>query len=282
MNYNRKICYISYYEGDEKKGNAGYVKLLENDSYVEADVRVSGISDVLMGEKELVVSAGPQIIKREKLLLQKGAGLGIYCWEKGQDFAKLTFRIELAQGCFLDSGEVRKAVEENATKTWIPETMEVIEEPVLESEIGTEAQIELEAEEEKGAVDQLDTVKEEAPKDKVEKRKWDQIYSTYPHIKPFKDFREYVKLELNDMVLLSEKKYSLVENSFLLHGYYNYDHLILWKKEKKPVKYYVGVPGNFYEKEKQVALLYGFDSFEGEMEPAKEGDFGYYMTEVSI
>ena len=84
------------------------------------------------------------------------------------------------------------------------------------------------------------------------------------------------------MVLVSEKKYSLVENSFLLHGYYNYGHIILWKKEKAPVKYYIGVPGNFYDKEKQGAVLYGFESFEGAAEPAGEGDFGYYMTEVGI
>ena len=40
--------------------------------------------------------------------------------------------------------------------------------------------------------------------------------------------------------------------------------------------------GNFYEKEKRVALLFGFESFEGKREPAGNGDFGYYMVRVEI
>jgi hypothetical protein len=44
----------------------------------------------------------------------------------------------------------------------------------------------------------------------------------------------------------------------------------------------VGVPGNYYEKEKQVAVMFGFESFETKTEPAKEGDFGYYMIGVVI
>ena len=48
------------------------------------------------------------------------------------------------------------------------------------------------------------------------------------------------------------------------------------------VKYYIGVPGNFYEREKQVAGMFGFESFEGKVEPAQNGDFGYYMIPVEI
>ena len=38
--------------------------------------------------------------------------------------------------------------------------------------------------------------------------------------------------------------------------------------------FYIGVPGNFYEKEKQVAVLFGFESFEGKTEPARNGTLG--------
>ena len=48
------------------------------------------------------------------------------------------------------------------------------------------------------------------------------------------------------------------------------------------VKYYIGVPGNFYEREKQVARMFGFESFEGTREPAWEGDFGYYLIAVEL
>jgi len=42
------------------------------------------------------------------------------------------------------------------------------------------------------------------------------------------------------------------------------------------------VPGNFYEREKQVALMFGFESFECQKEPAQVGDFGYYMIPVEL
>ena len=85
------------------------------------------------------------------------------------------------------------------------------------------------------------------------------------------------------MIVLQEASYRLVENSFLLHGYYNYGHLIITKIYKNgKEKVYVGVPGNYYIKEAQVAVMFGFESFEPKMEPACEGDFGYYMIGADI
>lgn len=113
--------------------------------------------------------------------------------------------------------------------------------------------------------------------------KWQQLQAIYPHIRPFEDYREYLLMKPQDFVILPQKYFTLSDNSFLLHGYYNYDHLIL-SKESRPEgeQMYIGVPGNFYDKEKQVAIMFGFESFEGKREPARIGDFGYYMIPVEI
>ena len=113
--------------------------------------------------------------------------------------------------------------------------------------------------------------------------KWEQLDAIYPHIAPFGDGRRYLQISPGDFVILKEKSYRKVNNSFLLHGYFSYKHLILHRAMKKgEAVYYVGVPGHFFDKEKEVALLFGFESFEGGMEPAKEGDFGYYMMRVEL
>lgn len=113
--------------------------------------------------------------------------------------------------------------------------------------------------------------------------KWQQLWNIYPHINPFEDGREYLLVKPIDFVVLREKYYGLTTNSFLLHGYYNYNHLIMARDSKKSEgKIYIGVPGNFYEKEKQAAVLFGFESFEGKQEPVETGDFGYYMVSVEI
>ena len=83
-------------------------------------------------------------------------------------------------------------------------------------------------------------------------------------------------------MILRSSAYRLVQNSFLLHGYFYFKHLILTHvSQRNAGQYYIGVPGNFYEKEKQVAIMYGFDSFECKHEPAEDGDFGYYMIKVN-
>ena len=113
--------------------------------------------------------------------------------------------------------------------------------------------------------------------------KWQQLWYLYPHRIPFHDEREYLSVRPEDFVILNSRSYKLVNNSFLLHGFFNYDYLLLGRMEKDgKERFYIGVPGNFYEREKQVALMFGFESFECQKEPAQVGDFGYYMIPVEL
>lgn len=113
--------------------------------------------------------------------------------------------------------------------------------------------------------------------------KWEQLCIMYPEIHPFRDSREYLSIAPKDFVVLCKEYQKLVHNSFLLHGYYNYRHLILGRiRQKDAWQYYIGVPGNFYDREKMVAEMFGFEAFEGEKESASPGDYGYYMKRVEI
>lgn len=108
--------------------------------------------------------------------------------------------------------------------------------------------------------------------------KWEQLLSTYEQIHPYGDERIYVKLEPRDFVVLRENYQHLVNNSFLLHGFYNYRYLILGREKG----FYLGVPGVFYEREKMVALMFGFEAFECEGGDVEEGKFGYYLRKVEL
>lgn len=68
-----------------------------------------------------------------------------------------------------------------------------------------------------------------------------------------------------------------LHNSFLLHGYYNYGHVIV---DESGEEARLGVPGNFYERERMVAQMFGFPDFEAAREGEKisNGTFGYYYT----
>ncbi len=117
----------------------------------------------------------------------------------------------------------------------------------------------------------------------LHEKKWRQLAEIYPHIAPFRDERDYLTIGPGDFVILPEKYYRLINNSFLLHGFYNYGHMVLARNQRRgEERYYIGVPGNFYEKERQAALMFGFESFECRQEPARDGDFGYFMIRVEL
>ena len=113
--------------------------------------------------------------------------------------------------------------------------------------------------------------------------KWEQLRHMYPTVHPFADERQYLSITPRDFVILGSEYQKMVRNSFLLHGYYNYRHIILGKFNVGGVeKFYLGVPGVYYDREKMAAEMFGFEAFEGKQTPAEPGSFGYYMKSVRI
>ena len=115
--------------------------------------------------------------------------------------------------------------------------------------------------------------------------KWEELLKHFKQIHPFGDERVFICIEPKDFIILQQKYQKLVNNSFLLHGFYNYRYLILGedsgmgKQENKC--FYLGVPGVFYEREKTVAVMFGFEGFESDG-AVETGKFGYYMRRVEL
>ncbi|MCL2253210.1 MAG: DUF6128 domain-containing protein [Lachnospiraceae bacterium] len=109
--------------------------------------------------------------------------------------------------------------------------------------------------------------------------KWQQLLKNYKQINPYNDERLYISLEPKDFVIIGSEYQHLSQNSFLLHGFYNYKHIILGKENNE---IYLGVPGVYYEREKMVAMMFGFEAFECEGGNAENGKFGYYLKKVKI
>lgn len=113
--------------------------------------------------------------------------------------------------------------------------------------------------------------------------KWKQLCSMYPMVHPVGSDIDFLKITPADFVILRQEYQGLVRNSFLLHGYYNYNHILLGKY---PDTYYIGVPGIMHEQERAAAAMFGFVGFENAKAPEGQkgsgGQFGYYMMEVGI
>lgn len=123
---------------------------------------------------------------------------------------------------------------------------------------------------------------ENTDKDSVER-----IFTRYPGMYPFEDDEiiECVKLEPQDIGVFPMEKWVLANNSFLLHGYYTYRHLIFAKLrgENATEIYILGVPGLYRDRERFMAGMFGFDNFKGVRGTERDyGEFGYWYMNMNL
>jgi len=113
-----------------------------------------------------------------------------------------------------------------------------------------------------------------------------KIFEKYPRIYPFEDNEVLVcaKIEPKDIGLLPKELWALSNNSFLVHGYYCYHHLIFAKlKDRYGCRYILGIPGIYHNREKFMAKMFGFDGFKPiRKRELRQGDFGYWYMTVSF
>lgn len=90
------------------------------------------------------------------------------------------------------------------------------------------------------------------------------------------------KIQRSDIAQLPRRFWPLANNSFLLHGYHNYNHLMLIEEEGRT---WLGVPGVYAPQEARAADLFGFPRFTRscaafpeltDEERDDSGDFGHW------
>ncbi|MFR5602148.1 MAG: DUF6128 domain-containing protein, partial [Lachnospiraceae bacterium] len=116
---------------------------------------------------------------------------------------------------------------------------------------------------------------------------WNQMRTKYPKIFAFEYANgcEILTIKPQDIGLLPREIWVYGNNSFLLHGYYNYRYLILVKlnNPEGADRYLLGVPGHYYNSEKYMASMFGFPHFVlSKEQPMKDGRFGYWYTDIRL
>lgn len=101
---------------------------------------------------------------------------------------------------------------------------------------------------------------------------------------------KYRHIQLDEIKELPSANWHLVNNSFLLHGLWNYGYLVLKTiEEEGETKHYLGVPGIYEKPELIMAMVFGFPNFEKEIsekeenkksQEPKSGDFGFWLVEL--
>lgn len=113
-----------------------------------------------------------------------------------------------------------------------------------------------------------------------------QILRSFPAVKPFPSSspESWVRIEPKDIGMLPVETWILANNSFLLHGYYNYRHLIFGVLQRgEMTQYVIGVPGVLQNTEQTMAELFGFHRFlSANIGEPEQGSFGYWIQQVVL
>ena len=283
---NRRIFYVDCYCEGEKERNIGFVKLEDEGLFV----MLRGVA--LQGEKVCKLYVGTDEKSRmciENILLKNGYGQIKVKWT--EDFRKEECReiyIPIDQKrygkCFVEQEMVFQTGQTNIQQ--FPKdkisTQKNIKEKIIKQDRIQCLETEKKPKERIGQI--LDTMPI------MEMDKWKQLCKNYPQVHIYPD-ADTVVIKPKDIIVLTQEYHELATNSFVLHAYYNYRQLLLLRYHQgSEVSYYLGVPGVYYEREKRIAYMFGFEGFEnGESRLVNEsrrqayvGCFGYYMKQVKI
>jgi len=127
----------------------------------------------------------------------------------------------------------------------------------------------------------------EFPKEDPAESLWNRLRAAYPKVTAFECAAgcEILVIKPQDIGLLPRENWVYGNNSFLLHGYYNYRYLILARlgKPGERGRYILGVPGHYGNNEKYMAAMFGFDRFvRSTRQPPRDSRFGYWYTDLNF
>ena len=312
----RFIRYLYEYEGNQKKRNVGFVKVEQDGKettisvhgkglcgksneniscyLIKLDSETGNILFVPAGEIQIgMISCGGCFCYTEELI-RAGYGkteqsVGQTC-EKKDDICGLGLGdpkeafyvalwneemygdLDIARAKVFQEFDSDKTAEESKSIKSIDE-----KEAEVETQFGDDEETE-NLEEEQPEKKEQETVEESSEKKDLKKDDRDIDLQNFR--------RQIMKIQRGEISILPRCEWKLANNNFLLHGYYNYRHLVLID-EGNQLK--LGVPGIYHEREARAAATFGFPEFIAEadvnvtLEPQERNEnqqFGYWCRQV--
>lgn len=312
----RFIRYLYEYEGNQKKRNVGFVKVEQDGKettisvhgkglcgksneniscyLIKLDSEMGNILFVPAGEIQIgMISCGGCFCYTEELI-RAGYGkteqsVGQTCEKKddicglGLGDPKEAFYVALwNEEMYGDLDIARAKVFREFDSDKIARESKSIKnidekEAEVETQFGDDEETE-NLEEEQPEKKEQETVEESSEKKDLKKDDRDTDLQNFR--------RQIMKIQRGEISILPRCEWKLANNNFLLHGYYNYRHLVLID-EGNQLK--LGVPGIYHEREARAAATFGFPEFIAEadvnvtLEPQERNEnqqFGYWCRQV--
>lgn len=292
--FQRFVTYINLYEENSKIRNVGFARIERQGEQCTMEIHMRGTGytgtscPVYLFVRKDDKLAGIHI---GKIQITGGIGDGRFLLD-GSNISQSGYEFEQIGGFLIlvtervmfasqwDDKELRREQfapleKETEPKAQVPEKAQAQEKAEMTKEVQvTGTTVELQAAE-AGAQPRPVEQKEEPWA-----IKWQFLLENYPVLTPFESETEIlcIRMELKDIRLLPKRYWYLGNNSFLLHGFFNYRYLILGAMEVDGEKrWFLGIPGVFQSQEKVMAAIFGFPEYRSEKRAEqKTGQFGYW------
>lgn len=111
-------------------------------------------------------------------------------------------------------------------------------------------------------------------------RHWMMLSRTYAHVQPFRNSQvvDCLRISPRELGIFYQKDPAIGRNTFLLHGYYHFRHLLLIRCEDN--SYRLAVPGYYSLQEQRTAVFYGFPYFMENREQRGRVKQGYWCRPI--
>lgn len=304
--YKRFVSYIYEYVQGEKRESAGFVKVNARDGICKIQIHMKGfyirgqkpyrayvftqrreqLSGQLLGELESMNgelewngSTSAEHLMNGSFGLEESRG--VYIEGEGHIYAAHWDDYPVDVDRFVPLGRsARQALAEpvGGMASWPKEKEEELKAAELEEEKPTENQENL--------ASPVNMEKETELKPDTREEQWEYLTRHFP-VMQYVDgggaVMSSIRLDPQSLTRVPRDKWELGNNSFLLHGIYQYRHLLLLRrKTETEVTYYIGVPGMYNDQEQMMASMFGFQEFRMLKEPGvKQGSFGYWCRTLA-
>lgn len=309
----RFVTYIYAYDDGRKSSNAGYAKIETRGNAGRMEIHFTGAS-VIRGVGKVCFLQGKNgkfiYFPAGEFPIENGAGAFQTAFLTG-DVLKSGLEFEQIDGI-----EIRDSHDRMYLSFWkdvkLAEFTPELFVPAAEAEVATKVEAEMATPEVAGMPEEKVPAEnglsepEEPQKQTLEEAEQEMLHTmevpvrnVFPQINlediwqnlqknrlsvQINENVSAVQIELKDLRELPKRYWYLGNNSFLLHGFFNYHYLLLGKLVDG--SWFLGVPGVYQKQERVMASIFGFPGFlsagEGAGEMASTPGQSLQTAEVSI
>lgn len=248
----RFITYIYAYSNGQKSGNAGYAKIETKGMNGRMEIHLLG-TEVLKGEGEVFFLSS----KGEQLEYYKA---GTFAIEDGAGIFKVDFQIMdvLESGLELEQ-LVGIAIKDSHGTGYLSFWKDIMQTEFSERFfVDGKKTIKIEEEREEELLHTMEIpVRNIFPKVNLSEI-WQGMQKNRLSVQ-INESVCAIQIELKDLRELPKQYWYLGNNSFLLHGFFNYRYLLLGKLPDE--RWFLGVPGVYQKQERVMAAIFGFPGF---------------------